>query len=78
MEKLKIALGLHSHQHFKNNFREEANFKRWIFLESTVKKSLKKLKSRKKKLKSHKVTPKDLGMIAYFFKKSNRIAIGRK
>jgi hypothetical protein len=43
-----------------------------------VKKSLKKLKSRKKKLKSHKVTLKDLGMIAYFFKKSNLIAIGRK
>jgi hypothetical protein len=78
MEKLTTALGLHLHPHFTNNFREEANFKRWIFLEITDKKTLKKLKSRKKKLKSHKVTPRDLVMIASIFKKSSKIALERK
>lgn len=76
MEKLKIALGLLSHRHLKNYNREEASFKRWKFLQSIAQKSHKNLKNRKKKLKSHKVTHRDLGMIARIFKKSKLTVLG--
>jgi hypothetical protein len=39
-------------------------------------KSHKNLKNRKKKLKSHKVTHRDLGMIARIFKKSKLTVLG--
>jgi hypothetical protein len=73
-----IARGLRKLPHFINKFKGEVSFKNWkYFLASRTLKKVMAQKSSKKKLKSRKVTHRDLGTMGLIFKKNNQTVLGQ-